>query len=272
MVSLLPKHCNRVETEHGSAPITSGSTFIQRNASRRHLVLTLEDIAGVIASRFIPKLSTIMKMEMRRASADGTSQYVAGGDKTTFIADNISKSSTTRNAKSNATSDDGEEVNENNEYDDEVADEEDGVAARYGHKEEMVSYGDMDDEEKEMEQSPEDDEHEDPDSARNASVTVTDDEGEHESALALDAVKIDHKRNSISMPPLRVDPSVQPLLMVGLVERAATATVVRARPKINEAYINNEEGGRGRCLQTAGVNFEEMWVLEQRGSQSPGVE
>mmetsp|Transcript_20478 Transcript_20478/g.41728 ORF Transcript_20478/g.41728 Transcript_20478/m.41728 type:complete len:1306 (+) Transcript_20478:393-4310(+) len=225
--------------------------------------LTLEDVAGVIASRFIPKLSTIMKMEMRRASSDGTSQYVAGGDKTTFIADSISKSSTTRNnGKSNATSDDGEEVNENNEYDDEVANEEDGVAARYGHKEEMVSYGDMDDEEKEMEQSPEDDENEDPGSARNGPVAVTDDEGEHESALALDAVKIDRIRNSISMPPLRVDPSVQPLLMVGLVERAATATVVRARPKINEAYINNEEGGRGRCLQTAGVNFEEMWILD----------
>ncbi len=62
------------------------------------------------------------------------------------------------------------------------------------------------------------------------------------------------------MDPLRVDPSTCPLLMVGLVERAAADTIVRARPKIKEGFVNNEEG-RGRCLQTAGCNFEEIWSL-----------
>jgi DNA-directed RNA polymerase I subunit RPA1 len=50
--------------------------------------------------------------------------------------------------------------------------------------------------------------------------------------------------------------------MVGLVERAATKTLVRSRPKIDCAFVNHEEG-RGRCLQTAGCNFEEIWQMNQ---------
>ena len=218
--------------------------------------LTLEDIAAAVAGKFIPKLSTTMKMEMRRASPDSSSQSVAGGEKTTFVKTQQQQ----RKAGSNDLTPDDEDANQGDEYDDEVADEEDGVKGRYGHREEMVSYGDMDDEEKEMEQTAGDDETGGDQSSGVA--TVTDDEGEYQSALAVDSVKIDHKTNSISMPPLRVDPAVQPLLMVGLVERAATSTIVRARPRINEAYINTEEDGRGRCLQTAGVNFEEMWILD----------
>ena len=218
--------------------------------------LTLEDIAAAVAGKFIPKLSTTMKMEMRRASPDSSSQSVAGGEKTTFVKTQQQQ----RKAGSNDLTPDDEDANQGDEYDDEVADEEDGVKGRYGHREEMVSYGDMDDEEKEMEQTAGDDETGGDQSSGVA--TVTDDEGDYQSALAVDSVKIDHKTNSISMPPLRVDPAVQPLLMVGLVERAATSTIVRARPRINEAYINTEEDGRGRCLQTAGVNFEEMWILD----------
>jgi DNA-directed RNA polymerase I subunit RPA1 len=49
--------------------------------------------------------------------------------------------------------------------------------------------------------------------------------------------------------------------MVGLVEKAAIKTLVRSRRNIDEAFLNEEEG-RGRCLQTAGINFEEVWKLE----------
>jgi len=50
--------------------------------------------------------------------------------------------------------------------------------------------------------------------------------------------------------------------MVGLVERAAVKTLVRSRPKLDAAFIN-EEDKRGRCLQTAGCNFVEIWKLRQ---------
>jgi DNA-directed RNA polymerase I subunit RPA1 len=49
--------------------------------------------------------------------------------------------------------------------------------------------------------------------------------------------------------------------MVGLVETAATKTLVRSKKKIDQAFINDEEG-RGRCLQIAGINFEEIWKLD----------
>ena len=64
----------------------------------------------------------------------------------------------------------------------------------------------------------------------------------------------------IHLQPLRVDPSARPLLMAGLVEKAAIRCLVRSRKNIEEAFVNDEEG-RGRCLQTAGINFPEIWRL-----------
>ena len=89
---------------------------------------------------------------------------------------------------------------------------------------------------------------------------MSDDESA-EMAFLSDSVKIDVKQNTIQLQPLRVDPSSRPLLMIGLVEKAAMKTLVRAKKNINEAFIDDEEG-RGRCLQTAGINFTEMWLLE----------
>jgi DNA-directed RNA polymerase I subunit RPA1 len=74
-------------------------------------------------------------------------------------------------------------------------------------------------------------------------------------------VMIDEARNSLSLEPLTVEPSSRPLLMVGLIEKAASKHLVRARKNIDQAFVSKEEG-RGRCLQTAGVNFEELWRLE----------
>lgn len=74
-------------------------------------------------------------------------------------------------------------------------------------------------------------------------------------------MRVSERRNTLSLAPLQVDPATRPLLMVGLVERAADSTVIRAKKKIDQAFVA-EEDGRGRCLQTAGVNFEEIWKLE----------
>ena len=55
------------------------------------------------------------------------------------------------------------------------------------------------------------------------------------------SVKVDKEQNALISPPLRVDPAVRPLLMVDLVERAASTTLVRSRPKIQQAFINEEK-------------------------------
>ena len=232
-------------------------TFHSKERISEAFGLDLEDIASVVAEKFIPKLSYHMKLEMRRSSGDDTSHAVAGGEKSTYIVER----------KDTRSVDDGEDVNASDEYDDEAGNEEDGVRGRFGHKEEMVSYGDADDEEKELVASTQE---ENIAASADALPTVSDDEGDissketnSSSLQGLSSVKIDYKTNSMILQPLRVDPSVRQLLMAGLAERAASGTQVRARPKINEAYINEEEGGRGRCLQTAGINFAEIWQLNQ---------
>mmetsp|Transcript_1073 Transcript_1073/g.1504 ORF Transcript_1073/g.1504 Transcript_1073/m.1504 type:complete len:263 (+) Transcript_1073:2-790(+) len=76
-----------------------------------------------------------------------------------------------------------------------------------------------------------------------------------------DEIKLDKRSNELLLPSLRVDPAARPLLMVGLIEKAANVTMVRTKPHIDEAFLKEEEG-RGRCLETAGVNFVEFWKLE----------
>ncbi len=211
--------------------------------------LKLEDVAAVVTSSFIPQLSRIMKMELKKSSADeGASFGVIGGESSEFV-------STQEPTK-------GNERNELEEDDDDDADEdatgaEDGVsAARFQGRKEVDAYGEMDEEDRRAQTSQK--------KKVRTPVPSGDDEsnGVHEFSDALNAVKIDTKNNALILRPLRVDPAARPLLMVGLVERAAVKTLVRSRPKLDAAFVN-EEDKRGRCLQTAGCNFEEIWKLRQ---------
>ena len=212
--------------------------------------LKLEDIAAVVTSTLIPNLSRIMKMELKRSSTEETSSVaVLGGESSEFI---VGKSS---QAKVN-------EADELDEADEDDGDEdgigaEDGVAAsKLGRKKEMDSYGDMDEEDTRIQNDLFEDDADVP-----PAMTDDEDAGNVSSSDdAVNAVRIDRRKNILVLQPLRVDPSARPLLMVGLVERAAAKSLVRSRPKIECGFIN-EEDGRGRCLQTAGCNFEEIWKL-----------
>merc|ERR1719223_1028754 len=202
--------------------------------------LSLEDIASVMTASFMPNISKVMKLELKRSNADsGASLNVHGGQASEFLTRKVS-------------------INEHDEHEeaDDEGDEdgvgpEDGVAAsRYAHKEELTSAHEKDEEENEEMLT------------SSGPSTITDDEFEEDDEImASNSAKIDKANNIISLAPLRVDPSARPLLMVGLVERAASKTLVRSRPKIQCGFIN-EEDGRGRCLQTAGCNFEEIWTLD----------
>jgi DNA-directed RNA polymerase I subunit RPA1 len=77
-----------------------------------------------------------------------------------------------------------------------------------------------------------------------------------------DSPTIQKRNNAIALQALKVEPSARPLLMVDLVEKAASTILVRSRKNIDEAFIN-EEPKRGLCLQTAGINFEEIWELDE---------
>jgi DNA-directed RNA polymerase I subunit RPA1 len=201
-------------------------------------------ISNVVTTTFIPKLSHIMKAEMKRSATGGdTSSIQVNCGSSSDLMESDSPTSKSRKKKS-----------KDDEYDDEVADDEDGVAgSRFGHKKEMTSYGDMDDDDKKIAKQSAADESEEDEPATITEAEESDDEDDGN-------MKTSWSDNLLKLDPLRVDPASCPLLMVGLVERAAEGTVIRARPNIAEGFVNKEEG-RGRCLQTAGCNFEEIWQL-----------
>lgn len=228
--------------------------------------LRLEDIAAVVTKSFVPKLARVMKMEMKKNAGDESlSIDVIGGASSDFIEsdNNGPEEPGEKGAKKKK-----KKQRENEEYDDEEANDEDGVTgSRFGHKKEMTSYGDMDDDEKNIAKkssSINDDSESEDEALPVISEGEESDNDENSKAKMNNSVRISKSMNCLILDPLRVDPSTCPLLMVGLVERAAETTIVRSRPDISQGYVNSEEAaGRGLCLQTAGCNFEEIWRLEE---------
>jgi len=212
--------------------------------------LNLEDVAAVVTSTFIPHLSRIMKMELKKSSSEeGASINVVGGESSEFISENPSRKAKETNELEEDDEDDGDE---------DAVGAEDGVAAsRFQGRSEVDAYGEMDEDDRTAQVSA--NRHESPFSNTDDADSISD---VLETSDNINAVKIDRRRNILILRPLRVDPSTRPLLMVGLVDRAAAKTLVRSRPKIDSGFVNDEDG-RGRCLQTAGCNFEELWKLRQ---------
>ena len=216
--------------------------------------LDLNDIANVVTSRFVPELAKQMKLELKRSKDDGgpVSIDVEGGERSTFVAGKEDDDNA-RGAKGRG-NDEADELEE--EDDDESvndAGEEDGVTATRAQAE---SYGERDDD---------DDENSAASGGIASPASDAEEDGGFDPTVPIDTyeeLKVDKRANAIHLKPLRVDPMARPLLMVGLVETAACKTLVRSRKKIDEAFINDEPG-RGRCLQTAGVNFEEIWKLDR---------
>jgi DNA-directed RNA polymerase I subunit RPA1 len=226
--------------------------------------ISLQDIAKVVAKTFVPALAFQMKLELRRSSTEGEGIIsVEGGESTAYVS--YTKDENDDDSQIKAKS--GSKLNLFD--DDESADGmdvEDGVVAS---RSQQQSYGEKDDEEKSTSsmQSSVDSDDGDSDNDNNTSKKARNDDAKKHSSFdfsvtnSLSSVKVDSKRNTIHLKPLLVDPAARPLLMVGLVEKAACKTLVRSRKNIDAAYINDEEG-RGRCLQTAGINFSELWKLE----------
>ncbi len=214
--------------------------------------LTLQDVAKVVAKNFVSLLSYQMKLELRRSSSDydGSIDVESGGSGT-FVETKKSEDSSDSLKNTESLFDDDDD--DDDDKDDDV-NEEDGVKAS---RKQSDNYDDDDDDD--------DDSDENKETSVDEKDSDTQDDAMNDfqpTSFAGDSVKIDVKTNTIQIQPLRVDPSARPLLMIGLVEKAAGKTLVRSKKDIDQAFINDEEEGRGRCLQTAGINFREMWKLE----------
>lgn len=237
--------------------------------------LDIHDIAKVAAKNFVPLLSQNMKKELKRAAVEGDNAVieVQGGDSRVYIksrdqderdADEIEikEAPQARNGR--------DELNDNDqddEEDDENAEEDGADAVRYSdRRKESISYEDDDDQDDAETESMTGEHSPRSDSGivndLSSNTVVREKEASDWTLLAKEDELIVHeRRNVIVLQPLRIDPAARPLLMVGLVEGAAATTLVRSKRMIDQGFVNNEEG-RGRCLQTAGVNFEEMYKLE----------
>ena len=133
------------------------------------------------------------------------------------------------------------------EYDDEEVGDEDGVmGARYGHRAEMATYdegGKEDDEEEDwVDSSKEEEQGFEGEEALFAGVTINRRDG----TLLLDAIE--------------VDVSTRPLLMTDLAMKATESVIIKSKPDLETGMVVEQEG-RGKCLQTEGVNFEQLWHL-----------
>ncbi|KAL7577816.1 hypothetical protein ACA910_010567, partial [Epithemia clementina (nom. ined.)] len=215
--------------------------------------LSLNGIAKVVSANFVPLLSQLMRKELRRSAVDGIagSTEVEGGEKKSHNAEPGDEDEGKNAARDDLHDQDDDDDDGNSD----VGDEDGAEADRQRHRRQSVSYDDDsvdENEEPEMENMNEEEEE---DEASNQPP-------KDDLFQTKDAMQVIARLNTIALQPLRVDPASRSLLMVDLVEAAARKIVVRARQKIDQAFVNDEDG-RGRCLQTAGVNFEEIWNLEQ---------
>jgi DNA-directed RNA polymerase I subunit RPA1 len=218
--------------------------------------LSLKDIAQVVAKQFVPALSTQMKLELRRSATDGEGIIsVEGGTSSDIVEQEGREKSKTNNGGSDLLDDE----DDNDDESVEVAVPEDGARA---NRSQMESYEEDDDVDAAHVASNDESDTENEDGGGTSNQATTPLHSESSFIGSDVGVKVDDGRNLIHLQPLRVDPSARPLLMVGLVEKAAARTLVRSRKNIEQAFIN-EEDGRGRCLQTAGINFSEIWQLER---------
>lgn len=218
--------------------------------------LSTLDIINSI-SKFIGILTKAMKDQMKRSGADHTLVSAGNSGRNDLAEDELEEDGNNKSKSKKRNIDD--------EYDDEQVFDEDGVmGSRFGHKKEMVSYGEMDEEDEAIAHENDDMDNttmmNGEDNAANEVIEISDEEGDTKdtNVLSYGNIKIGKKTETLYLPPLRVDPSNQPLLMVTLVEQAATKTVVQQKKGIDQAFVNDEDG-RGKCLQIAGVNLNHIW-------------
>jgi DNA-directed RNA polymerase I subunit RPA1 len=224
--------------------------------------LTLENIARIVADKFEKILQFQMKLELRRSSSDYDGDLEISGGSGGFVVKGKADSGEDDGEEGGGRNEDnnndmlGDDDDDDDDDDDNSVGEEDGVMASRRQADSYLddeAMEDVEDEDGIAENDGEDETDSQGGGLDDTKMTDLSDAGHQ--------MTVDLKTNSIHLGRIMVDPSSRPLLMVGLIEKAAEKTIVRAKKNIDAAFVNEEEG-RGRCLQTAGINFEEIWKLE----------
>jgi DNA-directed RNA polymerase I subunit RPA1 len=220
--------------------------------------LSIRMVAAVVAKSFVPMLAKIMSAELRRSFADGE---ILGGESSDYVSEDDHALEEQEGALQDMEDQQEMQQSGEEERDEDAPNEEDGAdASKYRQRSDSASYDDEGDEN--------DDEVFDDAGERVKRSQAFGNEVSQDQFTLMKTPSNDHsspvvneRTSMISLQPLSVDPASPPLLMVDLVERAASATLLRSVKGIQEAFVIDEED-RGRCLQTTGVNFEQIWKLD----------
>jgi DNA-directed RNA polymerase I subunit RPA1 len=229
--------------------------------------LSYDRIAERVGNAFLSRVGALMKAELSRARmhdgetgetgidipVGGVSKTLKkgppkkGGDDEENNDLNAEERKMAADAKKKR---DKKRQKDEEEYDNEEVNEEDGVmGARFGHRDEMATYdegGKEDDDEEEEETG-------------NARQDEKEQAFEGEEALFA-GVTINRRNGTLILDAIEVDVSTRPLLMTDLAMKATESVIIKSKPDLETGMVVEQEG-RGKCLQTEGVNFEELWQL-----------
>lgn len=258
--------------------------------------LGFKELCNVISLRFLPKLLNVVSLELRRcgetaaarkgtAAAKGPGEIENDeGEDPEEEADDQTKKQKKKSAKVAAGDDDESE------------DEEGSGTMRLGHKKELASYGDMDEEEAviqsemsgkgrgvldEESDGEADDEKENVDEskeegkeqvAKPAGAEIEEMVEEDEIYTLTDTVRgnpfftrMTHDRDDSTVTvTLQLPAHVRRLLMVGLAETAAAQSLIRSAGSIGRCFlVERLMAGENRlAIQTEGADFTTLWGLD----------
>jgi DNA-directed RNA polymerase I subunit RPA1 len=224
--------------------------FHSLNAYPRDLKVTFEELSICFSNAFVPKLKQAIKAEMKKlASAGGMNldeKFVEG------------TSAEPKVAKARGRKDDEDE---NKEIDE---DNEEGKLRFTGGRGEQATYGEGDDEDKQIE--------------KNARMAVAElvgdsfDEPSEENGNEMDIDDLTEELATEVSPDERIDKSAMmcelsvsvpvdapKILMREIVEKISATTIMRGIPGISKCYILDASSRGEHVVQTDGINIEGVW-------------
>ncbi|KDO24012.1 hypothetical protein SPRG_10708 [Saprolegnia parasitica CBS 223.65] len=253
--------------------------FFKPKLIRDAFGITTKEIQRAFGRHFVSKLLTLLKHEMRKSGV--TVSVESGNSMSARSSDNLDDDDETPRGRAKKTKDD-----------DDDDDDEDQGTLKFGAKKEAAGYGDMDDEDIAVQRaadSDDDDDDEAPKKKSAAASSDTENSSDDEDAAPIKVLKGELKAvqvsTTVSKNPyfagagvnttehygelkLRFPANFKTLLLVPLIEKITAQVLVRSCPGISRCYTVKQRldksGDEEQCIQTAGLNFQAIWELNDK--------
>ncbi|OQR96429.1 DNA-directed RNA polymerase I subunit RPA1 [Thraustotheca clavata] len=249
--------------------------FFKPKLIREAFGITTKEIQRAFGKSFVSRLLTLLKHEMRKS---GVQVSVENGSMSVRSKDNIEEEDAepTRRAKK--------------QKDDDEDDDEDQGTLKFGSQKEAAGYGEMDDDDVEIQKAQNTDDQDMDESAeksKQADGSDTENSSDDEDVAPIKVIKGELKpvnvTDTVNKNPyfagagvnttehygelkLRFPANFKTLLLVPLIEKIASQVLVRSCDGISRCYTVKQRldksGKEEQCIQTQGLNFEAIWELD----------